>query len=769
MTFRLLFCSAVLACLTYAQNPTATMVGVVRDQSGAVIAGVDLEIRNTDTAVSRKTVTNQRGEFTVPDLAPGPYEVILTHAGFRSVRQTDIVLEMDQVARMGFKLEVSAASQTIEVIEAGAPLVNTDNGTKGQVMTANEIVEMPLNGRNITDLGTLAAGITPNNTSLQGSPFAINGARPDNTNFIIDGFSSRESLFGGVLTSPNLDAMQEFKMQTNSFSAEYGRMAGGVMNMVLKSGTNQYHGTVFEFLRNDATDARNFFDVKKSELRQNQFGALISGPVDIPKIYHGRDRTFFLFSWESLREVSGSSATGLVATAAQEQGNFGTTPISDPLTTGTCPGSSGKGACFPNNTIPQSRLTPQALAIQKFMPLPNLSGINNLSSYAVSPTDFDSFIGKIDQRITEKDTLAFRITNRQTTSASPYTNPVAVGSNNSGLFGSNGSTHTVLAGLTYTHIFAPTLINEFRAAFNRTNSQSRGSFTGQGVDYDSQFGLPSSTTNPALVGFPQVNVVGYQQFGPSDAFPIIYYSNNWTPGDTLTWVKNNHLFKFGTDVLHTQITDPYGQNARGNYGFTGEWTGNSYADFLLGYLNSDGRLLGVNVNHLLQTSYGFFGEDDWKITPRLTLNLGLRYELDKPPQESADRWSNFVPALGKVVVASLSTLTGTGIGFTNPSLVTTARLSRFARLYPQEGLCAAFRICLAPVRRKRHRHPRRVRHLLRRKYSEWRPHEPGRHLPLCPDPKRYRERQQPAQSDLVESLPRPNAGQQYRQLHAVRL
>ena len=325
------------------------------------------------------------------------------------MKQTDIVLEMDQVACMEFKLTVGAVSQSVEIIEAGAPLVNTDNGTKGQVMTADEIVEMPSNGRNITDLGYLAAGITPNTMLLQGSSFAINGARPDNTNFVIDGFGAREPSLGNVLTSPNLDALQEFKMQTNNFSAEYGRLAGGVMNMVLKRGTTQYHGAIFEFLRNDSMDARSFFDVTKSELRQNQFGAMIGGPLSIPKIYRAKDRTFFLFSWESLREVSGSSARGVVPTASQRAGDFSQLggPISDPLTTGTCPGSIGRGACFPGNMIPVSRLTPTALMAQKFLPLPNQAGVNNLAAYAVSPNDFDSFIGKIDQRLTDKDTVAF--------------------------------------------------------------------------------------------------------------------------------------------------------------------------------------------------------------------------------------------------------------------------------------------------------------------------------------------------------------------------
>jgi outer membrane receptor protein involved in Fe transport len=667
-----LLVSLALPALLPAQNPTATMVGTVRDQSGGIVAGAALEIRNTDTGSARKAIADQRGEFTVPDLVPGPYAVTITHAGFRTVRQTDIVLEMDSVARMEFKLEVGAVSQSIEVVEAGAPLINTDNGTKGEVMTAEEIVEMPLNGRNINDLGYLVAGVTANNTELQGSSFAINGARPDNTNFIIDGLNARDRLFGGAIVSPNLDALREFKMQTNNFSAEYGRMAGGVMNMVLKSGTNQYHGTLFEFLRNDALDARSFFDVQKSELRQNQFGGLISGPVTIPKIYKGRDRTFFLFSWESLRSVSGSSALGVVPTPAQEGGNFsqGGGPISDPLSAGTCPGSAGKGVCFPGNIIPQSRLTPTALAAQQFYPAPNAPGVNNLASYAVAPNNFDSMILKFDQRLTDKDSLVFRFTNRWSFSGNPYKDASATGSNNTGLFGENTNAHVVLVGLTYTRLFTPTLINELRLGYTRNNSRQEGAFAG--TNYNAKFGLPISTSDPSLLGFPLLYPTGYQQLGTSIQIPDIYYVNAASLGDTMTWVKGPHLIKAGVDILHNQIVDPYAVASRGSYTFTGYWTGNAYADFLLGYINSDSRILDVSVNHMLDTSYGTFIEDDWKATPNLTLNLGLRYELNKPPIETEGRWSSFVPALNKVVAASLNSLAGTGIGFTNPSLVETA-------------------------------------------------------------------------------------------------
>jgi hypothetical protein len=201
-----------LAAGVLAQNPTATLVGTVRDASGAIV------VRNTDTRDIRKAVAESKGEFTIPNLAPGPYEVTVSKPGFRPVHETNIELQLDQVARLEFRLEVGAVTQSVEVTATGAPLINTENGAKDEVMTSEEMVEMPLNGRNFGDLAYLVEGVTPNTTNLQGSGFAVNGARPDNTNFVIDGFGAREALFGGPLTAPNLDAIQEFKMQTNNFS-----------------------------------------------------------------------------------------------------------------------------------------------------------------------------------------------------------------------------------------------------------------------------------------------------------------------------------------------------------------------------------------------------------------------------------------------------------------------------------------------------------------------------------------------------------------------
>ena len=400
-------------------------------------------------------------------------------------------------------------------------------------------------------------------------------------------------------------------MQTNNFSAEYGRMAGGVMNMVLKSGANQVHGTLFEFVRNDMFDARNFFDKQKSELRRNQFGGLVSGPVVIPKLYKGRDRTFFLFSWESYRQVQGAPALGVVPTLAQRAGDFTQTgPIADPLSTGTCAGSVGRGACFPGVVIPASRLSPQSLAAQAFYPAPNLPGLNNMSAYAVAPTDWDSMILKFDERLSERDTLAFRYTRRANSSYAPYSGPATAGSNNTGLFGSYNDTTPSLVGLTYTRVFRPTLINELRLGFTRNAVNDPGAL--QGKDYNALFGIEGGTTDPHLIGFQEIVLSGYQQLGPANNYPLVYFENSMPEGDTLTWVKGAHLVKAGFDVLHSQVIDAYVNNSRGMYNFTNYWTGQTYADFLLGYVNSSSRLTESTVNHLLSTSYGSFVQDDWK-------------------------------------------------------------------------------------------------------------------------------------------------------------
>ena len=305
----------------YAQNPTATLVGTVRDTTGAVIAGAPITLRNTGTNDTRTVHSGASGEYTIPNLAAGSYAAMVRQAGFRTLQIGDIELQIDQTVRIDFKLEVGSISESIEVT-ATVSLLNTENAAKGDVMESPEIGEMPLNGRDFGDLAFLVPGVAPQAEGGQGSGMNINGARSDNTNFMIDGFNNQTRKSGFAQARPNLDALQEFKMQTSGFSAEYGRLSGGVMNMVLKSGANQPHGTLFEFLRNDIVDARSFFERDKAPLRRNQFGGMLGGPVWIPKLYNGRDRTFFLFSWESYRQSTASTVLTRVPTELERAGNF---------------------------------------------------------------------------------------------------------------------------------------------------------------------------------------------------------------------------------------------------------------------------------------------------------------------------------------------------------------------------------------------------------------------------------------------------------------
>ena len=653
-----LFVCAALSRIT-AQTPTATLVGVVTDPAGAVVAGASVEVRDTATNEVRKTTSGEKGDFTVPNLPAGYYDVTITRDGFRVLHETGLELQLDQEARMEYRLQLGALSQRVEVM-ATTPLINTEDASKGDVMVSQEMVEMPLDGRNFGDLLFLMPTVVPSVAVSGGgfqSSYVTNGQRGDNVNFVIDGFNNRNPRDGSPQAQPNLDAMQEFKTETTGYSAESGRTAGGLVTMVLKSGANQVHGTLFEFLRNDAMDARNFFATSKPELRRNQFGGLISGPVILPKLYNGHNRTFFLFSWESYRQVQASPAFAVVPTSAVRQGNFsGDAPIKDPFATGTF---------FPNNQIPASLMSAPAHAIQAFFPLPNYAGLNNFYSADPAPSDWNNPLVKIDQTFTSRDSLSFTYLKRYNTARTLFGNGNIPG------FGQNQGNRQTLAGLSYTHTFTPTIINEARFSISRSVEQDFG--MPQGVNYNAQFGMPGGPTDPALAGFPVINITNYASLGPASQMPLRFWVTNKDVSDTLTWVKGEHLIKLGGQLLRSDFFRVYDTNSRGTYAFTGTLTGQPYADFLLGTLNNDSILYGTTNSYLFSTNYSAFVQDAWKISSRLTLNLGLRYELPLPLYDKYGRLENFIPALGKLAVSSLSELQGTGVGFANPAEVGTAQ------------------------------------------------------------------------------------------------
>jgi outer membrane receptor protein involved in Fe transport len=647
-----------------AQNPTASLVGTVVDATGATVQDAKLEVRNTETGETRRLATAVKGEFAVTNLPPGAYEVTVSKEGFRTVRQAGVELQMEQAARLEFRLEVGATTQAIEV--AGSiPLINTENPVKGEVMVTREIVEMPLDGRDISDLAYLTPGVTPAPSGGTGSPFNINGARTDNTNFILDGFNDQSARASSIKVAPSLEAIEEFKMQTTGYSAEYGRLAGGVMNMVLKTGTNQPHGSLFEFLRNDVFDARNTFSADKPPLRRNQFGGSLSGPIRIPKLYDGTNRTFFLFSWESYRQRVGDVQLSIVPTAAQREGDFSAfAPLKDPLLTGTCSGAS-RAACFPGNQIPKSRMSPISLAAMQFYPLPNRPGqVNNYIAVASDKADRDQAIIKIDHRFNDNNSISARWLKSYSDTTFPYGGGSALGT-----FGYSQDNPQTLTGLSYTRLFTPVLVNEARVGFSRTYVGQVG--YNAGIDYNAQFGLPGPK-DPALIGFPKFVVTNYAQLGDNAALPVQFTVNNFQYTDTLSWVKGPHLFKFGFDALRTQFFQPFFNNNRGTYNFNGKWTNDAFADFLIGELNQTTRQVGTEPNYLFSSNYSGFAQDDWRVSSRLTVNLGVRYELMTPPVEKYGRMTNFLPEYGVLALSDDKTLQGSNVTFTDPSKVGTA-------------------------------------------------------------------------------------------------
>jgi hypothetical protein len=645
---------SIAATAAFAQTSSGSLVGRVTDASQAAIAGAAIQVRDVATNQMRTAVTQADGQYTVSNLPAGFYQVTIDKSGFKQVRENNLELQVEQVARLDVQLEVGSVSETVE-IKASVPLLNTETFARGDVIAPNEITEMPLNGRNFNDLAFTVAGVQPAEQGGKGAPYVINGARADAAGVVIDGINDQNPRDAGSQAQPPLDSLQEFKLQTSGYSAEYGRLAGGVVTMVLKSGANQPHGSLFEFVRNDAFDARSFFDQAKSELRRNQFGGMISGPVVIPKLYNGHNRTFFLVSEESYRQIAGSSSIGIVPTALEQQGNFSQSRnatgqlilIKDPLLSGSCTANNMSG-CFPGNIIPGNRISPIAQKLLSYYGLPNLAGPNNFYTNFPTPDNWNNLLFKVDQVLSAKDNFSVRVLERWDTTTNPYSgSPV-------GTFGATTHSTQELYGISETHVFSPTLINEFRAGLTRTKSAENSAH--QGTNYAAQLGIPGTTNDPNLEGFPKFTITGFETIGDNASDPIRYVVNDFNVNDSFTWIKGRHAIKVGGDVLRVQYYQPTNTNFNGTFTFNGKLTNDGVADLLQGSPSSTSIKVGTVTNHLYDTNFGSYVQDDWKILPSLTLNLGLRYEIQGAPYEEYGQLTNFDPKVGMVLLGGVSTL-----------------------------------------------------------------------------------------------------------------
>ena len=638
-----------LSCIGLpAQGNYATVTGIVTDPAGAMAPQVLITIRNVDTNITRTVHTSDTGDYTITNLVPGPYELTAELTGFRNYNKSGIVLEIGQALRSDIRLEVGAVTESVNVTAEVAAL-NTESGTvKGDVIVQQELVDLPLEGRDFTDLAFLVPGVMPKAQGGQGSALNVNGARADSTNFYVDGFSNRNPRGAAAQVRPNMHAMQEFKMEVSGYSAEYGRMAGGIMNMALKSGTNQFHGDVFEFVRNNVVDSRSFFDPRSQTLNRHNFGATFHGPVVIPKLYTGRSRTFFLFSWESYRQLMGQTRLAHVPSLLERAGNFAESynqtgkvvNVTDPLNT---------NKPFPGNAIPASRFHPSGVKLLNYYAQPNRADRRyNLFAQANDDDAWDSLMGKVDHRFDENNSMAFRYQKRFNDTSNPFAG------SDLGLFANKVRDHRSLLGLDYTHMFTPTFLMEVRGGFSR-NAQLEHS-TSSGRDYAGELGIPGTTTEPELLGFPLFNVLDYTSIGVPNAQPVQFHVTDIQAGAKFTWVRSRHVMKWGYDYSRVRFNQPFFNNNRGTFTFQDRWTLHSIGDVLLGMLNGTTRTVGWTRNYVRATSMGTFFNDDFKLRPDLTLNLGIRYELDLPATDRYDRMSNFVAGINKIVVSSDKTI-----------------------------------------------------------------------------------------------------------------
>jgi hypothetical protein len=645
---RALVAALVCSGVAGAQTTTARIVGTVSDSSGAVVPNAAVAVTNLQTGVSRSTTTSSEGTYQVTNLLIGQYSVTAHSTGFKRVERKPVVLEVDQTVRVDLTLAPGETTETI-VVEAGSPLVQTDTSGLNQVVTNTTVVQMPVLGRNFMQLATLTAGATegaPGNGTVrsrsEGVAISVNGQRPEHNNFMLDGVDNNATLFGNAVVVPSLDAVQEFKVQTSSYSAEYGRAGGAVLNVALKSGSNQLHGTLFEFLRNDKLDANgffnNYFGIQRQALRQNTFGASVGGPVV-------KNRLFWFANYEGFRRRDISVNGYLVPTAAQRQGDFsGQAPVYDPLTLD----AHGNRLPFPDNRIPADRIHPAARRLMDFYPQPNVSGdpTRNYQETLSNPQDRDQFHLRGDWQITSSDSLMARYswTERGDTAANILYAGQITRNDHQG------------AAVAWTKVISPSVLNEVRLGITRYSFALIPD--GLGNDFASQLGLPSFAESASLQRFPTVTVTNFASFGGNDAIPLERSEDTWQILDQFTWLRAKHSIKLGGDYRTYSGRNYQPQTSAGLYTFDGSFTGvrgrqyaNGLPDLLLG-LPRVQRILnptGFDAATLLNSKISLYAQDDWAVAQNLTLNVGLRWERDGEWTEDNHRWATFDYATGEVL------------------------------------------------------------------------------------------------------------------------
>jgi hypothetical protein len=669
----------ILCCVSppesSAQAVSGTLFGQVTDSSGAAVPGVRVTVTAPNTGFTRTVTSDSNGEYTAPSVPVGEYTVAAEMSGFKSVSIANVRVGVDQRVRVNVTLELGQMTEAVE-IQAEIPIVQTSSSDLSATLEEEQIRTLPLNGRNFVSLTRTIPGVLRGNPGSNydgagslawraASGFSANGQRPRDNNFMLDGVDNNETWLQTVVLYPPVDALEEFKLQTSTYSAEFGRSMGGVVNLHIKSGTNQYRGSVYEFLRDDRFDANNFFNNRagrpKPDFRQHQFGATLGGPIF-------RDRTFFFGSYQGQRINSDLTFLSTVPSLRMRNGDFSelNRVIFDPQT----------GLPFPGNVIPQSRWDPAARNIlQQLYPEPNTEGRlaatgQTIENYIRNPTlnrQDNQFDGKLNHRFSPNNNAFVRYSYAKTHRFLPAT--LEHGDAGTTFGAGDGNVTAQGLALNDTHTFGANWINEFRFGWSSV------SFRNNPIDYGSnlatEMGIPGVNLNEVTSAMSQIVFQngGIRNLGSNGNVPLITDQNDFQIFDNVTHVRGRHTIKFGgsltlrsREILNADIIVGqfgFNQNLTSNCGgrVTGCTpvgnTGFDVASFLLGYASTkDRRLFDAATYTEKRPEWAFYVQDDFRVTPRLTLNMGLRWDVFVPWVEVDDRQSNFDESTGKFVVAS---------------------------------------------------------------------------------------------------------------------
>jgi len=647
----LLFSLTAFSCLVAgAQLSTGTILGTITDSSGAVVSGATVTVTNIATEQHRIAKTDATGDYSVPDLVAGHYIITVTHAGFNTATVADFELQVAQRASINSILHVGTTTERVVVASSAIQLLNTQSSSVGQVIDTKSVAAMPLNGRDFWQLTQLTPGVeySPSGvngqtggSSIRASNVNINvgGHPPAFTGWYLDGAYVSEPQVGGTIIQPSVDAIQEFKVEGGNMSAQYGHTPT-VVNTTLKSGTNQFHGIVYEFLRNNAFDAKNYFYVppvgstlRDEPLHRNQFGGVLGGPIR-------RDKTYFFVDLETTLLSEGEDFNNVVPSPLERQGNFSqfSTIIKDPTT----------GQPFPGNVIPQADISPQAAFLLPYMPLPNYtsgSTYRAINTRSLTQTLTRGDI-KIDEQLTAKDHIMGRysIGNNLETDPNPY--PAM------GTFPLESRGQNVI--INWTRAFNAQWLNSLQASYYRSLFTFTSSFQGQDINDRAGIAGFQGLTVPANYNFPTISISNYSEFtgGAANSNPKQNRIRSPQYQDVVSYSSGKNDISFGAEIVHNTIMYDNGAQSSGTFTFSGQYTGDNFADFLLGYPYEGERGYSNDLYGSIGTFQGYFFQDNFRILPTLTLNLGLRWEVNPFYFGDKGQLQGYDPATQKLVIPS---------------------------------------------------------------------------------------------------------------------